>query len=174
MDLRILDSRLILGVERKENGMDTRVDEALAITRSLIQLEEEARSIQAKITEARDELARLLGNDVTPPKKRKPTSIQHIPAPEPSHPDLPPGDYGSRGGYGQRGKTGEILDYMRTIPNQTVSPEEIVRALKWEGDKEVNGQIASRMLQRLAQTGKLAKPYRGVYKLIVEEEKKED
>jgi hypothetical protein len=153
--------------------MDARLDEVLAVSRTLIALEEEERSLQIKIATARQRLSELIGQDPSPKHLRKHRRTSPMPGGGETGLDPALGDYGSRGGYGQRGKTGEILAYMRTIPEKFVSPEDVVNALNWNGDMEANYQIASRMLQRLAQAGKLTRPHRGLYQLK-SEPKKED
>jgi hypothetical protein len=157
--------------ERKEIGMDTRVDEVLAISRDLFSLEEEERAIQAKIASARERLAKLVGQEVKPIRKR--VHARTMPLPDATASGLDPalGDYGSRGGYGQRGKTGEVLALMKTMPDQLMSPDDVAKALGWPGEKEANGQVASRILQRLAQAGKLGRPHRGLYQLVADTSK---
>jgi hypothetical protein len=144
--------------------MATKVEKALTITKALIALEEEIVLAQEKIASLRKQLTKLMGDKSS---KRSPKKADHkppmVPPDQTSDVDPSLGDYGSRGGYGQRGKTGEILAYMRTIPDQMMAPEDVVRELKWPGDKETNCQIASRLLQRLAQARKLDRPHRGLY-----------
>ncbi len=146
--------------------MATKLEKVLAASKSLFLLENQEQEIKTKIAAARKQLASLVkeGGKVTAKKR---THVRVVPLPEEKVTDLDPalGDYGAKGGYGQRGKTGEILTFMKSIPDQFMSPEDVVKALGWAGDKETNCQIASRLLQRLAQAKKLVRPHRGLYQL---------
>jgi len=148
--------------------MASKVEKVLTITKALIALEEEIATAQEKIVSLRKQLTKLMGDksNKRSPRRTDPEPILVSPV-QASDIDPSLGDYGSRGGYGQRGKTAEALEYMKTIPNQLVSPDDVTKALGWTGDKEMNNQVASRILQRLAQAGKLDRPHRGLYQLTL-------
>ena len=149
--------------------MATKLEKVLAVSKDLFLLENQEQEIKSKIAAARKQLASLVKESGKVTAKRR-THVRVVPIPEEKATGFDPalGDYGAKGGYGQRGKTGEILAYMRTIPDRMMAPEDVVRELKWPGDKETNCQIASRLLQRLAQARKLVRPHRGLYQFNLE------
>lgn len=145
--------------------MDTKLEEVLAISKVLISLEEEERAIQAKISEARERLGGLIGGAAQPTVQGGQVEEGD---PEVEDPNLPWPGYGRSGGYGQRGETREVLEYVRSVPGQHVSPGDVVAALGREGKNEV----FSRILQRLAKAGLIERTHRGLYRFNTAQEPK--
>jgi hypothetical protein len=139
--------------------MTSKLEEVLAISRALIALEKDEREIQEKILQMRLQLASLIDQKQLPDTKE--TNLYR---PEPGTSGLEsapePEGYGKRGGYGQRGITREVLDYMMTIPMRQVSPDDVAKAM----DKPGTNEVISRILQRLAQSGKIERAHRGLYR----------
>jgi len=135
--------------------MDTRVDEVIAISKRIFSLEEEEQRIRSEIAMNRELLATLIGQPEPTPSERTTPAEEIAPSQESSL-----SGYGRRGGFGQRGSTQQVLEYMKTIPGQHVSPDDVAKALSRPGTNEV----ISRILQRLALAGLIERAHRGLYR----------
>jgi len=135
--------------------MDTRLDEVIAISKRIVSLEEEEQRIRVEISMAREQLATLIGQPQPTPSVPMTPAVEIATSQESSL-----SGYGRRGGFGQRGSTQQVLAYMKTIPGEHVSPDDVAKAL----DRPGTNEVISRILQRLALAGLIERAHRGLYR----------